>query len=53
VGAMAMSAECGFTHDDTLLNNKPLFHIAQLQIQLMPFVINGGTNILTRGFDVH
>ena len=53
VGAMAMSAECGFTHDDTLLNNKPLFHIAQLQIQLMPFVINGGTNVLTRGFDVH
>ena len=50
---MAMSAECGFTHDDTLLNNKPLFHIAQLQIQLMPFVIIGGTNILTRGFDVH
>jgi fatty-acyl-CoA synthase len=48
-----MSAECGFTHDDTLLNNKPLFHIAQLQIQLMPFVINGGTNVLTRGFDVH
>ena len=52
VGAMAMSAECGFTHDDILLNNKPLFHIAQLQIQLMPFVINGGTNVLTRGFDV-
>ena len=36
-----------------ILNNKPLFHIAQLQLQFIPFVQLGGTNVLTRGFDVH
>jgi fatty-acyl-CoA synthase len=51
-GSMIMAMECGFRHDDTILNNKPLFHIAQLQIQLIPFVQIGGRNILTRGFDV-
>lgn len=51
-GSMIMALECGFRHDDTILNNKPLFHIAQLQIQLVPFVQLGGRNILTRGFDV-
>jgi long-chain acyl-CoA synthetase len=51
-GSMTMALECGFRHDDVILNNKPLFHIAQLQIQFVPFVQLGGTNILTRGFDV-
>jgi fatty-acyl-CoA synthase len=53
VGSMTMAIECGFTHDDVILNNKPLFHIAQLQLQFIPFVHIGGTNVLTRGFDVH
>jgi long-chain acyl-CoA synthetase len=53
MGSMNMALECGFRHDDVLLNNKPLYHIAQLQIQLIPFVQLGGTNVLTRGFDVH
>lgn len=51
-GAMIMALECGFRHDDVILNNKPLFHIAQLQLQLIPFVMMGATNIMTRGFDV-
>ena len=53
MGSMSMALECGFRHDDIILNNKPLFHIAQLQIQFVPFVQLGGTNVLTRGFDVH
>jgi fatty-acyl-CoA synthase len=53
MGSMIMALECGFRHDDILLNNKPLYHIAQLQIQLIPFVQLGGTNVLTRAFDVH
>jgi len=53
MGSMIMAMECGFRHNDILLNNKPLFHIAQLQIQFVPFVQIGGTNVLTRGFDVH
>ncbi|MBM3508411.1 MAG: long-chain fatty acid--CoA ligase [Alphaproteobacteria bacterium] len=52
MGSMSMALECGFRHDDVILNNKPLFHIAQLQIQFVPFVQLGGTNVLTRGFDV-
>ena len=52
MGSMSMALECGFRHDDIILNNKPLFHIAQLQIQFVPFVQLGGTNVLTRGFDV-
>ena len=51
-GAMTMTQECGFRHDDSILNNKPLFHIAQLQLQFLPFVQIGATNVLTRGFDV-
>ena len=47
-----MALECGFGPDDSILNNKPLFHIAQLQLQFMPFVLLGGTNVMTRGFDV-
>ena len=53
MGAMAMSAEVGFRHDDVALTNKPLFHVGQLQLQFMPFVQNGATNVMTRGFDVH
>ncbi|MFM9886250.1 MAG: class I adenylate-forming enzyme family protein [Burkholderiales bacterium] len=53
MGSMSMALECGFRHDDVILNNKPLFHIAQLQIQFVPFVQLGGKNVLTRGFDVH
>lgn len=52
MGSMTMALECGFRHHDILLNNKPLFHIAQLQIQFVPFVQLGATNVLTRGFDV-
>ena len=51
-GAMGMALECGFRHEDSILNNKPLFHIAQLQLQFLPFVQLGGLNVLTRGFDV-
>jgi long-chain acyl-CoA synthetase len=53
MGSMIMALECGFRHGDVILNNKPLFHIAQLQLQFIPFVQIGGTNVLTRGFDVH
>lgn len=53
MGSLSMVAECGFRAGDTILNNKPLFHIAQLQLQFIPFVHIGGTNVLTRGFDVH
>lgn len=53
MGSMTMALECGFRHDDVILNNKPLFHIAQLHLQFIPFVQLGGTNVLTRGFDVH
>jgi len=53
MGSMTMAVECGFRHEDVILNNKPLFHIAQLQLQFIPFVQIGGTNVLTRGFDVH
>ncbi len=53
MGSMAMVIECGFRHTDVILHNKPLFHIAQFHLQLMPFIQIGGTNILTRGFDVH
>jgi len=51
-GSMTMAQECGFRQDDSILNNKPLFHIAQLQLQFLPFVHLGATNVLTRGFDV-
>jgi fatty-acyl-CoA synthase len=51
-GAMIMRLECGFRHDDSILNNKPLFHIAQLQLQFLPFVQLGATNVMTRGFDI-
>ena len=51
-GSMTMAQECGFRQDDRILNNKPLFHIAQLQLQFLPFVHLGATNVLTRGFDV-
>jgi len=53
MGGMFMSIECGFRPEDVILNNKPLFHIAQLQLQFIPFVQNAATNVLTRGFDVH
>ena len=53
VGSMTMAVEVGFRHDDVILHNKPLFHIAQFHLQLMPFIQIGGTNVLTRGFDVH
>ena len=53
MGSLSMVSECGFRHGDTILNNKPLFHIAQLQLQFIPFVHIGATNVLTRGFDVH
>ena len=48
-----MRSNAASAHDDTILNNKPLFHIAQLHLQFIPFVHLGGTNVLTRGFDVH
>lgn len=52
LGAMAMAIECRFRHDDIVLANSPLFHIGQLQLQLLPFVQLGATNVITRGFDV-
>ncbi len=52
IGAMTMAIECGFRHDDIVLANSPLFHIGQLQLQFLPFVQIGGTNVLTRGFEV-
>ncbi len=51
-GGDIMAEVCGFTHDDRIIDNKPLFHIAQLQLQLLPFVARGATNVMTRGFDV-
>jgi len=51
-GSMNMTLECGFRHDDVMLDNSPLFHIAQLQLQFIPIVQIGATNVLTRGFDV-
>ena len=53
MGGMCISLECGFRQNDVILNNKPLFHIAQLQLQFVPFVQNAATNVMTRGFDVH
>jgi acyl-CoA synthetase (AMP-forming)/AMP-acid ligase II len=52
MGSVSMMIECGFRVDDAILNNKPLFHIAQLQLQFIPFVHLGATNVLARGFDV-
>ena len=52
LGSLAMIAECGFRHDDVMLDNSPLFHIAQLQLQFVPMVQLGATNVITRGFDV-
>lgn len=52
-GSLSMIAECDFKHTDVMLNNSPLFHIAQLQLQFVPIVHVGGTNVLARGFDVH
>jgi len=52
-GSQNMIVECGFRHSDVMLDNSPLFHIAQLQVQFIPIVHLGGTNVLTRGFDVH
>ena len=51
-GSVSMIVECGFLHEDVMIDNSPLFHIAQLQLQFIPFVQIGGTNVLTRGFDV-
>ena len=53
MGSVSMAIECGYRVDDVILNNKPLFHIAQLQLQFIPFVHIGATNVMTRGFDVH
>ncbi|MEO7937844.1 MAG: AMP-binding protein [Burkholderiaceae bacterium] len=53
IGSMVMAIECGFRHNDVILHNKPLYHIAQFHLQLMPFIQIGGINVLTRGFDVH
>ena len=63
VGSMTMAVEVGFRHEDVILHNKPLFHIAQFHLQLMPFIQIGGTNVafgtvlasLSRAhaFDIH
>jgi long-chain acyl-CoA synthetase len=52
-GGSMQALELNYRHDDVIIHNKPLFHIAQLQCQLLPFVMLGGTGVLTRGFDVH
>lgn len=51
MGGIIQSLQCGYTHDDIIIHNKPLFHIAQLQIQALPFILHGGTAVMTRGFD--
>lgn len=51
MGAMIHSLQCGYRHDDIAIHNKPLFHIAQLQTQVIPFILQGGTAVMTRGFD--
>ena len=51
-GMRIMREACEFSHDDRIIHNKPLFHIAQLHLQLLPFVELGATNVMTRGFDV-
>jgi long-chain acyl-CoA synthetase len=51
MGAMIHSLQCDYTHDDIAIHNKPLFHIAQLQTQVIPFILKGGTAVMTRGFD--
>ncbi|MET4236162.1 long-chain acyl-CoA synthetase [Bradyrhizobium sp. LA6.10] len=53
MGAVIHSLQCGYRHDDIGLHNKPLFHIAQLQNQLIPFILYGATAVMTRGFDAH
>lgn len=53
MGAIIHSLQCGYSHDDITIHNKPLFHIAQLQLQLIPFIMKGGTAVMTRGFDAH
>ena len=52
MGGMTMALECRYRPNDIVLANSPLFHIGQLQLQLLPFVQLGATNVLTRGFDV-
>ncbi len=52
LGAMAMAIAMGYRHDDTLMHNKPLFHIAQLQLQFLPCILIGATGVMTRGYDV-
>ncbi|MGY9048408.1 MAG: class I adenylate-forming enzyme family protein [Rhodobacterales bacterium] len=52
IGAMMTAQEIGFRHTDICIHNKPLFHIAQLQLQVLPFIMLGATAIITRGFDV-
>lgn len=52
IGAMMMGQEVGFRHGDVCIHNKPLFHIAQLQLQVLPFIAVGATAVMTRGFDV-
>ncbi len=51
-GGRTMAELCGFGHEDRIIDNKPLFHIAQLQLQFLPFVALGATNVMTRGFDI-
>lgn len=52
IGAMQMAQACGFRATDVGIHNKPLFHIAQLQLQLIPYILIGASAVLTRGFDV-
>lgn len=52
IGAMQMAQACGFRSGDIGIHNKPLFHIAQLQLQLIPYILIGASAVLTRGFDV-
>jgi fatty-acyl-CoA synthase len=52
IGASIQALDCEFRRNDIIIHNKPLFHIAQLQLQVLPFIMIGGTAVVTRGFDV-
>lgn len=52
IGALYQALESGLSHDDVTIHNLPLFHIAQLQLQVMPLIMLGARGIITPTFDV-
>ncbi len=49
-GSMITSLDSGYRHDDILLADKPLYHIAQMQMQVLPFLQIGARSVLSREF---